>query len=179
MDETPADHAQKKDGSARGRSRRRRRGWGVVLLGVAAVALIERHTAYRAGDALLLLLGLAFIGWAIMGRVCGLLIPGGILTGLGAGVLAERWLGHGGAQQDGVFLLCLAGGWVLIPVLTLAAFRRVIWWPLIPAAAIGLTGLGQRGFPEWGGVLRDARDYWPYALIVLAVVLLFKAPRAK
>jgi hypothetical protein len=167
MDEKPIETAQEKEGHARGRTRRRR-GWGVALLCVAALALIERHTAYRASDALLLLLGLAFIGWAIMGRVCGLLIPGGILTGLGVGVLAERWLGHGGGQQDGVFLLCFAGGWVLIPVLTLGVFRRVIWWPLIPAALIGLTGLGQLGYPEWGWALRDARNYWPYALIALA-----------
>lgn len=179
MDEKPAESAQEKEVYARGRSQLRRRGWGVVLLGVAALALIERHTTYRAGDALLLLLGVAFIGWAIMGRVCGLLIPGGILLGLGAGVLAERWLGYGGGHRDGVFLLCFAGGWVLIPVLTLIFFRRVIWWPLIPGAVIGLTGLGKWGYPELGWLWLDAHDVWPYALIVLALVLLFKAPRQK
>lgn len=160
-----------------GRSRRRRRGWAVVLLVVAVLALIERHTAFRADTALPLVLGVAFIGWAIAARACGLLIPGGILTGLGAGIIAEQWLGYG--HRDGIFLLCFAGGWVLISVLSLTVFRKRVWWPLIPAAVIGLTGLGQLGYPGLGWAWREARDFWPYALIVLALVLLFRAPREK
>ncbi len=160
-----------------GQSRRRRRGWGAVLLVVAVLALIERHTTFRADTALPLVLGVAFIGWAIAARSCGLLIPGGILTGLGAGIIAEQWLGYG--HRDGIFLLCFAGGWVLIPVLSVAVFHRRVWWPLIPAGVIALTGLGQLGYPGLGWAWREARNFWPYALIVLALVLLLRAPRAR
>ena len=177
-DETSgAEPAKEKSGA--GRSRRRRRGWGVVLLAVAALALVERHTAIRAGDALPLVLGVAFLGWALAGRIFGLLIAGGILTGIGVGILAERWFGHGTGARDGLFLVCFAGGWLLIPLLGLAVFRRRVWWPLIPAAVLGVLGLGQLGYPELTRVWREARDYWPYALIVLGLVLLFKAPREK
>ena len=151
----------------------------MVLLVVAGLALVERHTGFRAGDALPLLLGLAFIGWALAGRVCGLLIPGGILTGIGAGILAERWSGSGAGHRDGLFLVCFAGGWVLITLLSLAGFRRRVWWPLIPATVLGAAGLGRLGYPELDTFWREARDYWPYALIVLALVLLLKAPREK
>ena len=96
-----------------------------------------------------------------------------------AGILAERWLGRGLGHRDGVFLLCFAGGWVLITLLALAGFRRRIWWPLIPAAVLGTTGLGQLGYPELGWVWQDLQSYWPYGLIVLALVLLLKSPRDK
>jgi len=176
MDEN-RDGEREKIGGAR--SARRRRVFGLVLLAVAAVALVERHTVWRAADALPLLLGVAFIGWALAGRVRGLLIPGGILTGVGAGILAEQWLGRGAGSRDGWFLLCFAGGWLLIPLLSLAGFRRRMLWPLIPAAVLAVIGLSQLGYPEFGHVWREARDYWPYALIALGLALLFSLPRRK
>lgn len=156
---------------------RRRRIWGVVLLGVAVLALVERHTTLRVGDAMPLLLGLAFIGWALAGRSVGLLIPGGILTGIGVGVLVQKWLGAG--PRDGVFLLCFAGGWVLITLLSGVVFRRRVLWPIIPATIMGLTGLGQLNYPGLASFWREIRDLWPYGLIVVALALLLIAPREK
>lgn len=160
-----------------GRRLRRRRIWGVVLLGVATLALVERHTALRAGDALPLLLGLAFLGWSIAARSVGLLIPGGILTGIGTGVLVQKWLGAG--PRDGVFLLCFAAGWVLIPLVAGVVMRRRVLWPLIPATAMTLAGLGQLNYPGLASLWRDLRELWPYGLIVVALALLLIAPREK
>ena len=149
----------------------------MVLLGVAALALVERHTALRTGDALLLLLGLAFLGWSIAARSVGLLIPGGILTGMGAGVLAQKWLGLG--SRDGVFLLCFAAGWVLIPLVAGVVMKRRVLWPMIPATVMALTGLGQLNYPGLANFWREIRDLWPYGLIVVALALLLIAPREK
>ena len=160
-----------------GRRVRRRRIWGVVLLGVAALALLERHTALRPGDAMPLLLGVTFLGWSIAARSVGLLIPGGILTGIGSGILVQKWLGAG--PRDGVFLLCFAAGWVLIPLVAGVVMKRRVLWPMIPATVMTLTGLGQLNYPGLANFWREIRDLWPYGLIAVALALLLIAPKEK
>jgi hypothetical protein len=160
-----------------GRRVRRRRIWGVVLLVVAGLALVERHTALRPGDALPLLLGLVFLGWSIAARSVGLLIAGGIFTGIGTGVLAQKWLGAG--PRDGVFMLCFAAGWMLIPLVAGVVMKRRVLWPMIPATMMALTGLGQLNYPGLASFWREIRDLWPYGLIVVALALLLVAPKEK
>ena len=120
------------------------------------------------------MLGLAFLAWALLARKCPLLIPGGILTGLGTGLLLRDT--HGG---NSTFLFCFAGGWVLITLLSLLVFRRWVWWPLIPAAAMTFSGLSLLAGPELRSWMHSARYYWPVALIGVAVYLLLTKPRQK
>ena len=152
----------------------RRRTAGVVLLIVGILALVDRWFLIDLGQAVPLVLGLAFLAWALLARKCPLLIPGGILTGLGTGILLRD--GYGG---NSTFLFCFAGGWVLITVLSLLVFRRWVWWPLIPAATMAGSGLTQLAGPEWHSWLRAMRYNWPVVLIVIAVFLLLTKPRAK
>jgi len=162
------------ESSGPGDAVRGRRVAGLVLLIVGATALAARYVTFDLGQSAPLLLGLIFLSWALLARSCGLLIPGGILTGLGAGLMLRD--NFGGA---GTFLLCFAGGWVLISLLSLLAFRRAMWWPLIPAAAIAFGGLTQLAGPQVRDWLQAAKGYWPVALIVVAVYLLLTKPRAK
>ena len=152
----------------------RRRTAGVVLLIVGGLALADRSFSIDLGQAVPLVLGLAFLGWALLARKCPLLIPGGILTGLGTGLLLRN--AHGG---NSTFLFCFAGGWVLITFLSLLVFRRWVWWPLIPAAAMTFSGLSLLAGPELRSWMHSARYYWPVALIGVAVYLLLTKPRQK
>jgi hypothetical protein len=150
-----------------------RRFAGLVLLLVGTAALAVRYVPFDLGEAVPLLLGLMFLGWSLAARRAGLLIPGGILTGLGVGLLLRDAYGPGG------FLLCFAGGWLLITLLSLVAFRRPRWWPLYPAGGIALAGLNQladTGAREW---LRALGQGWPVVLIAVALFLLLSKPRAK
>ncbi len=155
-------------------SLRGRRAAGLVLLVTGVAALLGRYLPVSAGQAVPLLLGLAFLVWSLLGRSCGLLIPGGILTGLGTGLLLRE---AGG--DNSLFLLCFAGGWGLISLLSLAAFRRPMWWPLFPAGALLIAGLTQMAGSETREWLREARPYWPVALIGIALFLLLTKPPEK
>ena len=121
-------------------------------------------------------LAFLFLLSGILSRRYGLLIPGGILAGLGAGTLLVegpfKYLGDGQASS-GVFFLAFAAGWVLI---TLAALliQRVILWPLIPGAFLGLFGIvllaGQTGMRA----LELFGQGWPIILIVIGLYLVLR-----
>jgi hypothetical protein len=150
-----------------------RRVAGAVLLLIGAAALAGRYVPLDFGEAVPLLLGLVFLGAALAGRRRALLIPGGILTGLGTGLL----LRHGYGQA--AFLFSFAGGWVLITVLSEVAFQRALWWPLYPAGAFafaGLSRLADAGTREW---LQQVWAGWPVLLIAVALFLLLSKPRGK
>ena len=66
-------------------------GLGLILIG--SLVLIEQYVKSRwLGLLFLLARGSMFLLWGSMLRSIGLLIPGGMLTGLGLGVALEGWL---------------------------------------------------------------------------------------
>lgn len=150
---------------------------GGVLLTIAIGALVAPQLRWAwNGSAFLLFLGGAFIVWAALGRVSGLLVPGGILTGLGVGNALRPEFGNFG------FLLCLAAGFLLISVLHLALFGRGAkntWWTVWPAGGIALAAVFAAGGPEVRELVRNLRDYWPYALIVVALALIASGLRGR
>ena len=89
---------------------------GVFLLVVQNLALEWLSLALLPG------LGLIFLTWGLITRTPGLLIPGGILAGIGAGALAiDLWgTALSEMQQGGIFMLAFAGGWGLITLLSAA-----------------------------------------------------------
>ena len=86
----------------------------------------------------MLLGGLAFLATFIATRSYGFLVPGGILTGFGAALVAQD-LG----LVDDIGLFGLGGGFLLIPALQLATRMPRDggwWWPLIPGGILVLLG---------------------------------------
>ncbi len=150
-----------------------RRVAAIILLFVAGLALVGEYLPFGWRDSQVLLLGVAFIVWAALGRVRGLLVPGGILVGIGVGILLR-------SEYDGaVFLLAMAGGFALIPVLSLLIFRHGMRWPFLPAAGLALAGLirlAGSGVRRW---LYDVGPLWPYGLIIIALYLLLTKPGKK
>lgn len=156
---------------------------GLILLFVGILALIGQFVPGAWGEVfgtlLLLGLGLVFVAVGIYTREAGWFIPGGILTGLGAGtaLIVSPLMNRLGGNEGGWFLLVFAAGWALIPVLTAIFARETHWWAFIPAAIIGLVGLAVL----YGGVFMNALEWvgklWPVALIVAGALLLWKVAR--
>jgi hypothetical protein len=142
----------------------------VILLLIALAALAAPHLPFSAREAILLIMGLGFIVWAALSRHAGLLVPGGILTGMGVGVLLRPLYG------SGVFLLGMAGGFLLISLLQGALFRRWTGWPLWPAVGLTFAGTAQAAGPELRDLLRNYGSLWPYLLIAVALWLFFSKP---
>lgn len=162
----------------RGKRLGKRRTWGLVLLAVAVLALLNRYLPFRSEQLILPLLGAGFTIWAVLARVPGLLIPGGVLLGIGLGTLAQRFYGLGAGTGSGqaLFLFCLAGGFLLITLLFLACFRQRVLWPLWPASFIALAAAMRLMGSAWQDYLWRILPYWPFALLVIAIWLLAWPP---
>ncbi len=125
-------------------------------------------------------ISLVFILSGLLTRKVGLLIPGGILAGVGLGsVLASETLFQVGGfsfAEPGGFFFGFAAGWALIPLLAAAIGQRLLW-PFIPATILlvlgGLLISGEQGET----VLSAIGQWWPLLLIAIGAVSLINALR--
>ena len=135
---------------------------------------------------LVLAIGVTFLIAGIVGRSRGLLIPGGIVSGVGAGIVAIEKLGASLVEpgEGGLFLLVFSLGWLLISVMSLFipeedGSRDFMWWPLIPggimAAIGGLLFAGSTGLT----VLTWIGQGWPVILIGIGLYLLLRRKELK
>ncbi|GAB4580529.1 MAG: hypothetical protein Fur0022_32710 [Anaerolineales bacterium] len=119
-------------------------------------------------------LGLVFLIWGVITRTGGLLIPGGILTGIGTGVYLMQALPLEGEREPGIFLLSFGGGFILITLLSLVFAEEKHWWALIPGGILASIG----GALYMGGVALDilqmVGQLWPVALILVGVWVIFR-----
>ena len=146
-------------------SRRVVLGGALVVLGVLLLVGKRMHL----GDSFwLIALGSMFLLGYFGMRSYGMLIPGGILTGLGVGAAA----GHTG--------LGLGLGFISIFLIDTLIYRKGTnrsagtshWWPLIPGLIItgdAVTDLNPSFFGSWTRVLGD---WWPLVLVLLGGLLL-------
>ena len=148
--------------------------WGAILISIGVFALIQQLTHLKTDMYLLVFMGFIFLLSGILSRRYGLLIPGGILTGLGVGTLLVegpfKYLGNS-QESSGVFFLAFAAGWLLITLASLL-IGRVILWPLIPGAFIGLFGIALLGAET--GLLSVFNQGWPIILIAIGLYLVLR-----
>jgi hypothetical protein len=147
-----------------------------LLLAVAFVALLKPDVPLDIDKRWLLpLVGAGFIVWAALVRNPGLLVPGGILTGIGAGTLLRGEFGNA------AFLFSMAGGFLLISALSLAIFGRSKsqWWTVFPAGGLAFAGMLQLAGPDLRAFFRAIGPAWPYVLIAVAVWLLAVKPKER
>ncbi len=138
---------------------------GLLLIGLGGILLLTVTTDIG-GEVVVGSVGLAFLIAYATNRAYGLLIPGGILTGLGAGLLLE----HAGIGGD-VAALGLGAGFVAIAVVDrlVTPGRSAWWWPLIPGGVLLVSSAGSvTGIPDLG------RYLLPAVLIVIGAVLLLR-----
>ncbi len=150
-----------------------------VIFAVALVTLAERYTSLQVGLMFPLLLGLGFLGWSLLAREWGLLVPGGVLIGIGGGLVMQRAISWGAAWDQALFFFCFAGGWALIWLLSRAFFRRNVWWPLIPGGVMVVLGFGQLWQGEMRSLWQTLAAWWPFLLIAVAAWLWFGCRREK
>ncbi len=146
-------------------------GWlpGVILIAVGltlfAVQLLNLN-----GDVIVMVIGLIFlVAYAATLRY-GLLIPAGIMTGLGAGILLEDFGVTGEPVVLGLglgFIAIYAGD--LLSTGTRAPGR---WWPLIPGAILTIIAGAESTFGADGA--RVIAQGWPVLLVAAGVWLLLR-----
>ena len=158
---------------------------GLILLAVGLVALLNQFFDIpifeNLGIFFLSGLGLIFLLWGIFTREAGLMIPGGILSGIGLGiVLINGPFGATAGDQSGaIFMLAFAVGWFSIPLFTALFTDETHWWPLIPGAIMALIGGALLFQGPFMGALELLGMIWPLALIIGGVALLLGARKAK
>ena len=162
------------------RTPRRRHGGllaGIILILIGLSSLLAiLYPTIDFDRYFLLLLGIIFLTWGSLRSTRGLLIPGGILTGLGAAVLLTSGIysQFTNPVDGGIFLLVFAGGWLLIPLFTALFARPVMWWPTIPAAFMAVFGVALLASSLDPQVLDYLNKGWPLILIVIGLYLILR-----
>ena len=143
-------------------------GLALVIIGASLLVLLQLGAT---GEVVVAIVGAAFLVVYAATRYYGFLVPGGILTGLGVGLVLESTL-----DIQGGVLLSLAGGFAFVALLDrLAGGRREGgWWPFIPAGILVVIGLSQVA-----GGWEVLQLWWPVALIAVGVVGLIRAYRSE
>lgn len=110
---------------------------GVLLIALGVAQLVISLTGTGVEIAVTLG-GAAFLAAFLATRAYGFLVPGGVVTGVGVGLVL---LARGGSFA--VLELGLAGGFLAIPLLQLVTGsprERGWWWPVLPAGILGALG---------------------------------------
>jgi len=146
-------------------------GWlpGVILI-VVGVTLFAVQLLDLDADVIVLVIGLVFATAYAGTRRYGLLVPAGILTGLGTGILLEDF----GATGEPV-VLGLGLGFLAIygiDLLTSGAREPGRWWPLIPGAILTVIAGASGAFGVEGE--RAIAQGWPILLIAVGAWLLLR-----
>jgi len=145
-----------------------------LLIVVGSAALVANLTGWAiTAQSIPLGIGLVFLVAYIVTRNYGLLVPAGVLTGFGAGVLASAVLNI----VDSGALIVLGGGlgFLFIYLLdTLVAGSAARWWPLIPGGILTLVGAG---IAQDNEALRQLAMWWPVLLIAFGVLILIERYR--
>lgn len=146
-------------------------GWlpGVVLIAIG-VTLFAVQLLHLDADVIVLVIGVVFaVGYAASRRY-GFLIPAGILTGLGVGIVLEDI----GVRGEPV-VLGLGLGFLAIYVGDLVsngARTPGRWWPLVPGVILTVIAGAESTFGEEGA--RLIQQGWPVILIAAGAWLLLR-----
>lgn len=155
---------------------------GIILIAIGLLFLLGQLINLENWGLLLLPgLGALFLLWGIITRQSGLLIPGGILSGIGWGTyaIAGPWSLGQGLDDGGLFLIIFGAGFASITLFSAIFTKENHWWALIPGGIIAAVGASIL----FGGVFLDALEfvgrYWPIALILVGLYIIVQANREK
>jgi hypothetical protein len=138
---------------------------GIVLIALG-VFLLTAQTTGVGGEAIVAVIGAGFLVAYGFTRQYGFLVPGGIVTGLGLGIIVETQLVGGG----GAVLIGLGVGFISIYLVdAVVAGRPAGWWPVIPGGI--LTTIGVLIVAGREGWLSEIMRLWPLALIAIGAYL--------
>lgn len=148
-----------------------------LLIVIGAVALFANLVGSTyVYESIPLAIGLAFGVAYMFTRHYGFLVPAGILTGVGSGVLTSSLLN---ATDNGTYIVVAIGlGFLgIYAVDVLVSGTAIRWWPLIPGGLMLLVGTGMASQSE--GLVRQLQVWAPALLIALGVLILLTRAREK
>lgn len=155
---------------------------GIFLVGIGIlVMLAQLGNLPNLGLLFLPALGAMFIVWGILTREAGLMIPGGILSGIGWGAYAISgpFADVSGEVEGGIFLIIFGLGFALITLLTAIFTEETHWWALIPGGIMATIGVAIWTDGMLLNVVELAGKYWPVTLIALGLYVIYKAMKAQ
>ncbi len=155
---------------------------GLVLVAIGLMALAGNIWPSNLwGTITLPALGVIFLIWGFLRRSAGPMIPGGILTGLGLGVVAQQtlFLGANEEARGAVVVLGLALGFLAIMPLAILVEGHTHWWPAIPGGILLVVSLALLAGPGGVTVLQALGYLWPVALIAVGGYLLWMMYRSR
>ncbi len=143
---------------------------GGLILMVIGIGLLVAQFTEIGGVIVVLLLGFAFLIAAFLTRNYGFVVPGGILTGLGAGLVAEqlRMIGEPVVIGLGLGFLLI---WVVDQFFIRTGPAQGRWWPLIPGGILVFVGL----INTVGDLGQYSAYLWAGALIIVGGVIIVRA----
>lgn len=143
----------------------------IVIGGVGLAAQVLDFTA-NVGGLVIAIIGLGFVVAFAFTRQYGYLVPGGIMTGLGAGIIASEQLVLADEQTGGAVVLGLGLGFLAIWAIgAIAHASRHHWWPLIPGGILTVVG----AVLLIGGQAVNLLDYWGVAIVAIGLIVLWRA----
>ena len=149
---------------------------GLALIAIGGWLFVSQFIRVQwMGLAILPSLGGVFLLWGLLARNPGLLVPGGILSGIGLGtyLISGPFVEANGETQGAVFLLSFAAGWALIVALSLLIGARQVW-PLIPGGIMAFVGAALWMGGAGRQVLELVGRAWPLALVVIGAAILLR-----
>lgn len=150
---------------------------GLVLVALGAFLLLGRWIP-DVGQYAVLAIGLVMLVIFFATDQYGFLVPGGIVSGIGAGIPLS--VAYGGRLGGGLFLLAMGAGFLLIWVLAML-FRLPERhpWPVVPGLVLGTIGAALAA-GERGQAVADAiATGWPVILVLAGLVLMVGSLRRR
>ena len=147
----------------------------LILIGVTALVANLGGSKY-VYEAIPLALGVAFAIAYATTRQYGFLVPAGILSGVGAGLVLSSLLG----TNDAGTLVLIGGGLGFLAIFAvdmLVPNVSVRWWPLIPGGLMLVVGASTANASE--EVIRQLQIWSPLFLVGIGVVLLLTQVRRR
>lgn len=147
----------------------------VILIAVGGVGLFTQFVqpTTDVGGWIVLVIGLALMGAFTMTRQYGFLIPAGIMTGLGTGIIVSELVNFANKEATGG-LVVLGLGLGFLSIWAIGSLTRVEqnhWWPVIPGGILTIVG----GALLIGSDAVAILDYWGVAVIAVGLFLLWRA----
>lgn len=144
----------------------------LILIGIAGFILQATERTVDVGGVIVLVIGLGLLGAFAYTRHYGYLVPGGILTGLGAGIALQEAFALADHSSGGVIVLGLGLGFLSIWLIgQIVDVARGQWWPLVPGGILAVVG----GALLIGGDAVRVLDYWGVVLVLIGLVVLVRA----
>jgi hypothetical protein len=153
--------------------------FAIVLIAIGVIGVITQVWKPSAdlGGWVVLVIGLGFLTAFASTRRYGYSIPGGILTGLGAGIVISQAVSWATSEGEGGAVV-LGLGLGFLSILLLQRFAGEVgngWWPLIPGGILTVVG----GALLIGGQAVELLDYWGIAVVAIGVLVLWRAFTAR